>query len=217
MVEIVLLYVRAELVGDWNLRLFCLQSMLPYFHTTGHLNYAKIAHIYLQRMDRISESSPMKELEQFVGKSYFTLKRTDKFWSRTSADMIIEQYLMCSMNYTGGLTFGRASSAVNYDSTKDAEISVMKAMVGNPFSGITLKRKDVVTTLSKATKGIQLFHRMLCMLRSGEELPENLSYELSAWPLALFENCNMRKGSGKAALLPVLENHIKLSFDFPNK
>ncbi|KAJ8885750.1 hypothetical protein PR048_011950 [Dryococelus australis] len=127
---------------------------------------------------------------------------------------------------TNGL---RASSAVNCDSAKDTGISAMKAMVGKLFSGITLKRKDVVTTLLKATKYIQvrehfvevnptqLFHRMLCVVRSDEELTENLSYELSAWPPALFENCNMRKSSGKAALLPVLENHLKPSSDLPNE
>lgn len=310
MLEIVLLYIRAERVGDWNLHLFCVQSMLPYFHAAGHLNYAKTAHIYLQRMLSLRESLPIEELEKFVGKSYFTIKRTDKFWSGTWTDMVIEQYLMRSMKSTGGLTHGRglsnptlskwirampatvevvdalekvagvysattyqhvelresrktrdkndalglqdwlklhnpfetgssslvcvtngliASSTVNCDSAKDVGIRAMKAMVGKQFSDITLKRKNVVTTLSKANLGIQvrehlvevnptqLFHRMLCVVRSDEELEANLSYELTAWPPALFETCNMRKGSGKAALLPVLENHLKPSPHLPNE
>ncbi|KAJ8885595.1 hypothetical protein PR048_011793 [Dryococelus australis] len=286
MVGIVLLYVRAERVGNWNLHLFCVQSMLPFFHAAGHLNYAKTAHIYLQQMLNLCESLSTEELEQL-------------FWSGTWTDMIIEPYLMHSIKSTAGLIHGRglssptlskwikavpatvrvvdaldkvarirescktrdkndalrlqdwsklhnpfetgslslvcvtnglrASSAVNWDSAKDAGISTMKAMVGKLFSGITLKRKYLVTTLSKATKCIQvrehfvevnstqLFHRMLYVVRSDEELTENLSYELSALPLALFENCNMRKSSGKAALLPVLENDLKPSSDFPNE
>ncbi|KAJ8889647.1 hypothetical protein PR048_009147 [Dryococelus australis] len=243
------------------------------------------------------ESLPTEELEQFVMKSYFTIKRTDKFWSGTWTDMIIEQYLICSMKSTGGLTHGRGLSSptlskwikaipaivkvvdslekvagvysattyqhvelrescktrdkndvlrlqdwlklrnpfetglpsINCDSAKDAGIRAMKIMVRKPLSGITLKRKDVVTTLSKATKGIrvrehfvevnstQIVHRMLCVVRSDEELAENLSYERSAWPPALFENCNMRKCSGKAVLLPVLENYLRPSSCLSNE
>lgn len=310
MVELVHLYVRAERVGDWDLHLFCVKSMLPYFHASGHLNYAKTGHIYLQRMLSLSESLPKEELDQFVGKSYFTIKRTDKFWSGTWSDMIIEQFLMRSMKSTGGLTHGRglssptlskwikampatvkvvdavekmagvysatisqhvelresrksrdkndalklqewltlhnpfetdspslvcvtngliASSTVNCDSAKDVGTSAMKAMVGKKFSDIHLKRKDVVTTLSKASNGIrvrehlvevnstQLFHRMLCVVRSDDELAANLQYELSAWPPALFENCSLRKGSGKAALLPVIENYLTPSLDLPEE
>ncbi|KAJ8888935.1 hypothetical protein PR048_008429 [Dryococelus australis] len=74
-----------------------------------------------------------------------------------------------------------ASSAVNCDSARDTRINAMRAMFGKSFSGITLKRKYVLTTLSKATKGIQvrehfvdvnstqLFHRTLCMVRSSTQ------------------------------------------------
>lgn len=90
-------------------------------------------------------------------------------------------------------------------------------MVGKQFSGIHLKRKGSVTTFLKLNEGIkvrknvvqvnssQIFHCMVCVIRSVYELKEILNYEFSAWPPALFEDCSSRKGSGKAALLPVLE------------
>ncbi|KAJ8882767.1 hypothetical protein PR048_014580 [Dryococelus australis] len=73
-----------------------------------------------------------------------------------------------------------ASSAVDCDTAKDAVISAMKSMIGKPFSGITLKRKDVVREHFVEVKSTQLFHRMLCVVRSDEDLAENLSCELSA-------------------------------------
>ncbi|KAJ8889214.1 hypothetical protein PR048_008712 [Dryococelus australis] len=47
----------SERFCDWDLQLFCVQSMLPYFHV-GHLNYAKSAHISLQLMLSLRESLP---------------------------------------------------------------------------------------------------------------------------------------------------------------
>ncbi|KAJ8889216.1 hypothetical protein PR048_008714, partial [Dryococelus australis] len=39
---------------------------------------------------------------------------------------------------------------------------------------------------------------MLCVVRSDEELAANLGYKLSAWPPALFENCNLGKSSAES-------------------
>lgn len=309
LVEIVRMYIRAERSGDWNLHLYCVQSMLPYFHAAGHLNYAKTAHVYLQRMLKLRDTMSPTDLENFVGKSYFTIRRTDKFWSGTWSDMIIEQYLMRAMKSTGGLTHGRgftsstiakwikampattkvvdaietlsgvssatteqhvelresrnrrdaadalkilqwlqlhnpfqrestllvsvnnglvAPPTVNCDSAKEVGLRAMNAIVGKPFNEVHLKRKDVVVTLATAQKGIrireelievnptQLFHRMVCVIRSDEELAANLHFELAAWPPALFKDCCMRKGSGKAALIPVLESYCKPASSLPN-
>lgn len=49
------------------------------------------------------------EYEKFTEKSYFTVRRSDKFWCGVWTDMCIEQVLMRSMKIKGGLTHGRAN------------------------------------------------------------------------------------------------------------
>ncbi|KYN02063.1 hypothetical protein ALC62_07132 [Cyphomyrmex costatus] len=83
MLAVVKEFIKAERSGDWDLHLEGVKRMIPYFHASGHNNYAKSAHIYLQDI------------------------RTDKFWSGIWSDMTIEQALMRSMKTQGGLTHGR--------------------------------------------------------------------------------------------------------------
>lgn len=86
--------------------------MLPYFHTSGHFNYAKSAHIYLQEMQKINNSMNEK-FRKFINE-FFTIRRTDKFWSDIYSDMTIEQTLMKSMKVEGGLIErGITDSTVN--------------------------------------------------------------------------------------------------------
>ena len=35
------LFIYAERTGDFHLHLYCVQKMIPLFHASGHLNYAK--------------------------------------------------------------------------------------------------------------------------------------------------------------------------------
>ena len=81
--------------------------MLPYFHASGHFLYAKSAQLYLQDMFGLKERITSKEFEDFVQKGYFTIRRSEKFWSGIWSDMTIEQTLMRSMKSCGGLTHGR--------------------------------------------------------------------------------------------------------------
>lgn len=107
MVNIMRLFVRAERSGDWALHLFCVQSIIPYFHSAGHFNYAKYAHIYLQQMMKLETVMSPAEYHQFVNKGYFTVRRSEKFWSGIWTDMTIEQVLMRNMKTAGGLSRGR--------------------------------------------------------------------------------------------------------------
>jgi hypothetical protein len=309
MVELVRLYIKAERAGDWDLHLYCVQQMLPYLHSAGHLNYAKTAHIYLQRMLELQKTMPQSELERFVGKAYFTIRRTDKFWSGTWTDMVIEQYLMRSIKSIGGLTHGRGFKSstiakwintmpqttkvvdkvecfagvssrtseqhaevkdarikrdvldagkmlnwlsqhnafpsetpelisissgliggdkVNCDQAKEVGLKSIMSMTGKTFNNVHLSRKLNVITLAATQKGMQirddivlvdsnqLFHRMVCVVRSEEELKEALKFELAAWPPSLFKDCLMRKGSGKASLVPLLESFCKPSTSLPD-
>ena len=47
-VSLIKLFLRAERTGQWDLHLYCVRDILPYFHAAGHLHYAKAAQIYLQ-------------------------------------------------------------------------------------------------------------------------------------------------------------------------
>ncbi|GBN24092.1 hypothetical protein AVEN_4049-1 [Araneus ventricosus] len=81
--------------------------MLPFFHAAGHFFYAKCAHLYMQdTLNLIDRIDPI-EYEKFTKDRYFTMRRTDKFWSGIWSGQTIEQTLMKTMKGSGGLTRGR--------------------------------------------------------------------------------------------------------------
>ena len=87
-----------------------------------------------------------------------------------------------------------ASAAVNCDDALSVGEASMKAMEGKVFSEIHLQRRNNVRSLASVTKAVkvrgedvcinpyQLFHRIVCIVRSEEELAEYLTYELAACP-----------------------------------
>ena len=127
------------------------------------------------------------------------------------------------VSLTDGLV---ATDIVNCDTARDIGLISMKAMVGKPFSEVHLKRKGRVQSLSAVNKGMrirgeiihvnpeQLFHRMLCTVRSDEELAEFLTFELAARPPALFDDFSLRKGT-KSTLLKPLKEHVPPEIELP--
>lgn len=81
--------------------------MIPIFYATGHNNYAKSASVYYQDMVKLVEVLTPEEYQQFVIQGFFTIRRTDEFWSGVWTDMVIEQDLMRILKIIGGLTQGR--------------------------------------------------------------------------------------------------------------
>ena len=87
-----------------------------------------------------------------------------------------------------------ASTAVNCDDALSVGEASMKAMEGKRFSEIHLQRRNNVRSLASVAKAVkvrgedvcinpnQLFHRIVCIVRSEEELAEYLTYELAACP-----------------------------------
>ena len=85
-----------------------------------------------------------------------------------------------------------ASAAVNCDDALSVGEASMKE--GKRFSEIHLQRTNNVRSLASVTKAVevrgedvcinpnQLFHRIVCIVRSEEELAEYLTYELAACP-----------------------------------
>ena len=106
-VELVRMFVRAERSDDWKLHLHCVKEMLPYFHAAAHLSYDKSAHLYLQQMLNLPNKMEQQVYTQYTEKGFFSIRRTNKFWSGLWTDLTIEQVLMRSMKTSGGLTRGR--------------------------------------------------------------------------------------------------------------
>lgn len=109
MTTLIKLFIQAERAGDWNLHLYTVHKMLPFFHAAGHFLYAKSAHLYLQDMMALQDRMDKCEYDMFT-KGSFTIRRSDKFWSGLWSDLTIEQKLMRSMKTYGGLTQGRGIS-----------------------------------------------------------------------------------------------------------
>ena len=107
MVILVKQFIEAERTGNWHLHLTTIAKMLPFFHAAGHFNYALSAHLYLQDMNDLESKMGFRDYHNFVSNGYFTIRRSDKFWSGIWSDMTIEQTLMRSMKSNGGLTRGR--------------------------------------------------------------------------------------------------------------
>ncbi|CAH0746943.1 unnamed protein product [Bemisia tabaci] len=106
-VQIIRMFIRAERTGNWPLHMACIEKMLPFFHASGHLNYAKSAHLYLQEMLELPRKMSDGEFKSFSQKGFFAIRRSNKFWSGLWSDLTIEQVLMRSMKSSGGLTHGR--------------------------------------------------------------------------------------------------------------
>ena len=55
-VFIMMLYVRAEREADWPLHLLTVKQMMPYFFSSGHINYARYGLYYLRSMEGLTEN-----------------------------------------------------------------------------------------------------------------------------------------------------------------
>lgn len=86
--------------------------MIPFFHASGHFQYAKRAHFYVQDMLILKTSHPYV-FNDFADKGYLTINRSASRWARIWSDMTIEQILMRSIKSSGGLTRGRDLTMLN--------------------------------------------------------------------------------------------------------
>ncbi|KAK4880987.1 hypothetical protein RN001_004306 [Aquatica leii] len=107
MVTLIKQFIKAERSGNWVLHLTTIQKMLPFFHASGHIFYAKCAQLYIQDMLTLKDRMDPLEYNKFTSEGYFTIRWTSKFWSGIWSDMTIEQTLMKTIKSSGGLTRGR--------------------------------------------------------------------------------------------------------------
>lgn len=108
MVSLARSFIQAERTGDFNLHLSTIIEMMPFFHSCRHFNYAKSAQLYVQDMLELkTKMTSVSEYNKFINQEFFTIRRSNKFFSGTSTDMVIEQSLMRSIHSIGGLSRGR--------------------------------------------------------------------------------------------------------------
>lgn len=107
MVRILLLFIRAERVGDWALHLFCIAKMIPVLHSGGHTAYAKSTRLYLDQMKELPKIMAKDQYEKYTACGYWTIRRSHRFWSGGFTDQTIEQVLMRMLKVRGGLAHGR--------------------------------------------------------------------------------------------------------------
>lgn len=107
MVRTLLLFLRAERTGDWELHLFCISKMIPVLHSGGHTAYAKSTRLYLQQMRQLSNLMDPHQYVKYTSGGYWTIRRSHRFWSGGFTDQTIEQVLMRMLKTRGGLAHGR--------------------------------------------------------------------------------------------------------------
>lgn len=143
MMSLVKQFIEAERTGNWELHLSTIQQMMSFFYATAHNNYALSAQIYLQDMRDLPQKMTCHKYRKFVQKGYFTIRRSDKFWSGVWSDMTIEQTLMRLMKSKGGLTQGRGFT----------DSSLTKWVLGMPIMNqVTQAVEEFAGVLSSSTE-----------------------------------------------------------------
>ncbi len=93
-----MLFVRAELEGDWPQHLLAVNAMMPYFLCGGHINYARYGLYYLRSM----ECLPIEVLNKFM-KGEHVMRHKPGLWNAIWSDMFIETTFMRYGHGPGGL------------------------------------------------------------------------------------------------------------------
>lgn len=110
---------------------------------------------------------------------------------------------------------------INCHVAREIGIENSKQITGNSFGKVSFKRKDKVQTLASMSTSIKLrdkrvdieplaiFQRLCIIKQSGKELKEHFKYELAPYPMALFTEEGMRKGTKStfySAFTPLPQN-----------
>jgi len=79
LVHILRQFIYAERMGNWYLHLECVDKMIPFFHSTGHFQFAKSAHLYLQDMYQLEKHMHPGEFKKIFNEGYSQLKDQASF------------------------------------------------------------------------------------------------------------------------------------------
>lgn len=85
MVHTLLLFIRAQRDGLWELHLYAFREMLPYFHHYDHINYARWGCVYLATMNQLPE-----EVKEEFDKGNFVVKESNRRFNQVDPDHSLE-------------------------------------------------------------------------------------------------------------------------------
>ena len=95
MIQILKTYIKADRTGKWELSLYALQQLLPYFAASGHNLYLKSAHVYLQTMCQLRDNN--SRVYEAFKKGYHVIRHSDRYCAGLLTDLVIKQVLMRSV------------------------------------------------------------------------------------------------------------------------
>ena len=98
-------FIKSERTGNFSLILKTLQNMLPFFAASWHNLYTKSVYIHLQQMLKLETEHT--DVFAFLNSGYHVVRRSGRYWTGLSTDLVIEQVLMRTIKTTGELTRGR--------------------------------------------------------------------------------------------------------------
>jgi hypothetical protein len=119
------------------------------------------------------------------------------------------------------------TETINGDKSKEIGLAGMKGMIGQSFAEVKLKRNNKIIPLSAmncsvrirdeifAVNTMQIFNRIICVMKSEEDLKECFAFELAPYPLSLFTETTMRK-TKKSILCEMFDCQMNLSVDYEN-
>ena len=111
MALLLLRFIRASRVGDWNLHLSCILQMLPWCFSYDRLNYARYLTLYWLQMTNLGNTHP--EALAFLKNGGLSVQRSTCPFAMVAADMAIEQSINRPTKTQGGIIgFSRDPSAV---------------------------------------------------------------------------------------------------------
>ena len=102
MINTVCKIAKAQRTNNWLLHLEAISECLPYFASTGHYFYVKLAYLYLKSMNELSSTNP--DVYLMFTNGHHVVQWSDSFWAGVSTDLAIEQELISSVKKTSGLT-----------------------------------------------------------------------------------------------------------------
>lgn len=152
MVRLMLLFLRAERTGNWELHMYCVAAMIPVFHAGGHLAYAKCSRLYHSQMKQLSTVMDEEQYANYTTSGYWTIRRSDRFWAGNFTDQTIEQVLMRMLKTRGGLKHGRGITS----GTQSKMVHIIPRTVPvceslEDFCGIHSQTSDQHTDLRAST------------------------------------------------------------------
>ena len=105
-VKVIKMLIFVERIVDWESHIDVTRRILNLFAATGHYHYAKCGRMYLRQMSELPSNYP-SIYKPFKENGYYTIRRSNWYWTRLCSDLVIKQVMMKSIKNRCGLTRGR--------------------------------------------------------------------------------------------------------------